>query len=53
MVVCFCLSILAQTSLLIAGGDIPDCKYNSSTLVGFKHPVTETGMLALVLGPDS
>ena len=38
---CFCLSTLAQTSVLIAGGAIPDSKYKSSTLVGFKHPVTD------------
>ena len=37
---CFCLSTLAHTSLLIAGGAIPDIKYKSPTLVGFRHPVT-------------
>ena len=38
---CFCLSTLSHTSLLIAGGAIPDSKYKSSTLVGFRHPVTD------------
>ena len=40
-VYCFCLSTPADTSLLIAGGAIPDRKYKSSTLVGFRHPVTD------------
>ena len=38
---CFCLSPLTHTSLLIAGGAIPDSKYKSSTLVGFRHHVTD------------
>ena len=32
-------STLAQTSPLMLGGAIPDNKYNSSTLVGLRHPV--------------
>ena len=38
---CFCLSTLAHASLLTAGGAIPDSQYKSSTLVGFKHHVTD------------
>ena len=30
---------LAHTSLLITGGAIPDSKYKSSELVGFRHVV--------------
>ena len=41
LVDCFCLSTLAHTSLLIAGGAIPDRKYKHSMLVGFKHPVAD------------
>ena len=41
LVDCFCLSTLAHTSLLIAGGAIPDSKYKSSALVGFRYPVTD------------
>ena len=33
---CFCLSTLVQPSLLIAGWTIPDSKYKSSTLLGFR-----------------
>ena len=51
-VVCFCLSILVQISLLIAGGAIPDSKYTSSTLVCFKNHVTDRHAW-LVLGPGS
>ena len=32
-------STLAHTSRLMLGGAIPDNKYNSSTLVGLRHPV--------------
>ena len=32
-------STLAHTSRLMRGGAIPDNKYNSSTLVGLRHPV--------------
>ena len=32
-------STLAHTSRLMFGGAIPDNKYNSSTLVGLRHPV--------------
>ena len=32
-------STLAHTYRLMLGGAIPDNKYNSSTLVGFRHPV--------------
>ena len=35
----FGLSTLAHTSRLMFGGAIPDNKYNSSTLVGLRHPV--------------
>ena len=35
------LSTLAHTSHLIAGGDIPDSQYKSSTLVGFRQHVTD------------
>ena len=31
----------SKTFLLIAGGAISDSKYKASTLVGFKHPVTD------------
>ena len=36
----FCLFIRAHTSLRMSGGAIPASKYRSSTLVGFRHPVT-------------
>ena len=36
---CLCFSTLAHTSRLMLGGAIPDNKYNSSTLVGLRHPV--------------
>ena len=36
---CFAFSTLAHTSRLMLGGAIPDNKYNSSTLVGLRHPV--------------
>ena len=36
---CLALSNLAHTSRLMLGGAIPDNKYNSSTLVGLRHPV--------------
>ena len=39
--ICFCLSTLAHTSLLFAGGAITDSRYKSSTLIGFRHPVTD------------
>ena len=32
-------STLVHTSRLMLGGAIPDNKYNSSTLVGLRHPV--------------
>ena len=35
---CWAFSTLAHTSRLMLGGAIPD-KYNSSTLVGLRHPV--------------
>ena len=38
-VYCLAFSTLAHTSRLMLGGAIPDNKYNSSTLVGLKHPV--------------
>ena len=38
---CFCFSTLAHISLLLAGRAIPDSKYMYSTLVGFRHPVTD------------
>ena len=36
---CLAFSTLAHTSRLMLGGAIPDSKYNSSTLVGLRHPV--------------
>ena len=36
---CLAFSTLAHTSRLLLGGAIPDNKYNSSTLVGLRHPV--------------
>ena len=36
---CLAFSTLAHTSRLMLGGAIPDNKYNSSTLVGLRHPV--------------
>ena len=36
---CLAFSTLAHTSRLMLGGAIPDNKYNSSTLVGMRHPV--------------
>ena len=44
---CLAFSNLAHTSCLILGGAIPDNKYNSSTLVGLRHPVIP-GILGLV-----
>ena len=41
LVGCFCVSTLSQTFLLIAGGTIPNIKYKSSTLVGFRHHVAD------------
>ena len=38
-VFCLAFSTLAHTSRLMPGGAIPDNKYNSSTLVGLRHPV--------------
>ena len=35
---CLAFSTLANASRLMLGGAIPD-KYNSSTLVGLRHPV--------------
>ena len=40
LVSCLVFSILAHTSLRMSGGAIPASKYRSSTLVGFRHPVT-------------
>ena len=40
LVDCFCLSNLAHISLITVAGTIPNEKYNSSTLVGFRNPVT-------------
>ena len=36
---CLAFSTVAQTSRMMLGGAIPDNKYNSSTLVGLRHPV--------------
>ena len=36
---CLAFSNLAHTSRLVLGGAIPDNTYNSSTLVGLRHPV--------------
>ena len=36
---CLTFSFLAHTSRLMLGGAIPDNKYNSSTLVGVRHPI--------------
>ena len=36
---CLSFSTLAHTSRLMLGGAIPENKYNSSTLVGLRHPV--------------
>ena len=38
---CFFFSILAHTSLLMSGGEIPASRYSYSTLVSFKHPVID------------
>ena len=35
---CLAFSTLAHTSHLLLGGATPDNKYNSSTLVGLRHP---------------
>ena len=40
LVSCLVISILAHTSLQMSGDAIPASKYRSSTLVGFRHPVT-------------
>ena len=37
---CLVFSILAHISFWMSGGAITDSKYRSSTLVGFRHPVT-------------
>ena len=39
MLTCWALSIRAHISLLISGGALPDSKYKSSSLVGFRHHV--------------
>ena len=36
---CLAFSTLAHISRLMLGGAIPDNKYNSSTLVGLRHPM--------------
>ena len=36
---CLAFSTLAHTSRLMLGGAIPGNKYNSSTLVGLRHPM--------------
>ena len=36
---CLAFSTLAHTFCLMLGGAIPDNKYNSSTLVGLRHPM--------------
>ena len=41
LVSCLVFSILAHTYLRMSGGAIPASKYRSSTLVGFRHPVTD------------
>ena len=40
LVSCLVISTRAHTSLRMSGGAIPASKYRSSTLVGFRHPVT-------------
>ena len=40
LVSCLVFSTWAHTSLRVLGGAIPGSKYRSSTLVGFRHPVT-------------
>ena len=40
---CFFFSTLAHTSLLMTGGAIPASRYNSSTMVGLRHPVIDLG----------
>ena len=39
LVSCLAFSTIAHTSRLMLGGEIPDTNYNSSTLVGLRHPV--------------
>ena len=39
VVSCLAFSTLSHTSRLMPGGTISDNKYNSSTLVGLRHPV--------------
>ena len=39
VVYCLAFSTLAHTSRLMLGGAIPDNQYNSSILVGLRHPV--------------
>ena len=38
---CFLFSTLAHTTLLMSGGEIPENRHSSSTLVGLKHPVID------------
>ena len=50
---CLVFSILAHTSLRMSGGAIPASKYRSSTLVGFRHPVTHPRQVPHILPQNS